>query len=269
MEGKILIVKHVENEGAGLIEEIFQTDGWNLETVELSTGGTLPKNLEGIAGVVILGGPMNVYEESKYPFLKDEDRLIRKVLIEEIPFLGICLGAQLLAKTCGALVNKAPEKEMGWYTITLTEEGEKDSLFRGCSNRLAVFQWHEDTFDVPKGGDLLAVGKICRNQVFRIGNYAYGLQCHTEITPDMVEDWTRGEEVNVDVATILSDTRRLCQDFTNQAIQLFSNFKQMIDSSLRIRRVIKIFVEDEKNSRKKKSVLWWSLKEHTLVDAKV
>jgi GMP synthase (glutamine-hydrolysing) len=269
MEAKILIVKHIENEGAGLIEEIFRTDGWNLETVELSMGDTLPENLEGIAAAVILGGPMNVYEESKYPFLKDEDRLIRKVLVEEVPFLGICLGAQLLAKTCGARVEKASEKEIGWHTITLTEEGKRDSLFRGCSNRLAVFQWHEDTFDVPKGGDLLAVGKRCRNQVFRIGNHAYGLQCHTEITPDMVEDWMRGEEANADVAGIMSDTNRLCQEFRKQAVRLFSNFKQMIDSSLRTRRVMKIFVEDEKNSKKKKSVLWWNLKEHSLVASKV
>jgi GMP synthase (glutamine-hydrolysing) len=268
MEGQILIVKHVENEGPGLIEEVFAADGWAIRKVELGSGDQVPESLEETAAVVVLGGPMNVYEEERFPFLKDEDKLIRKALVEEVPFLGICLGAQLLAKTCGAEVRKAPTKEMGWYTATLAPQGRKDALFQGCPARLTVFQWHEDTFDVPEGGALLGTGRTCMNQAFRIGPNAYGLQFHMEATPAMIELWMNDEKDRAAAKKTLGDTARLEESAGRQAIQLFTNFKQLVDSSLRIKKVMKIFVDDEKASKKGRPLLWWNRKEHLLVPFK-
>jgi GMP synthase (glutamine-hydrolysing) len=269
MEGQILIIKHVESEGPGLIEKVFAADGWEIRKAELGSGALLPESLDETAAVIVLGGPMNVYEEVSFPFLKEEDRLIRKAIVEEVPFLGICLGAQLLAKTCGAEVKKAPSKEMGWYTATLTPQGRKDALFEGCPARLNVFQWHEDTFDVPEGGVLLGTGRTCMNQAFRIGPSAYGLQFHMEATPAMIECWMKDEADRTAARKTLSDTARLQESAGRQAIRLFSNFKQLVESSLRIKKVMRIFVDDEKASKKGRSLLWWNKKEHSLVPFKL
>jgi GMP synthase-like glutamine amidotransferase len=269
MEGKIVVIKHVEKEGPGLIESIFKGDGLELETIELSAGEELPESLENVAAVIMLGGPMNVYEEDAYPFLKDEDRFIRKVIVEEIPFLGICLGSQLLSKACAGRVDKSPVKEVGWYTVELTRDGQKDLLFQGLPKTFKAFQWHEDTFEIPEGGMLLAKARGCKNQAFKIGNNAYGLQFHIEVTEGMVGEWLKDEEGKIDTGKILSDTKKMKESFEKLACDIFLNFKRVIESSLRIRKIIKLFVEDEKNSRKKKTLLWWNNKEHAFISGKV
>ena len=268
MEAKIVVIKHVEKEGPGLIEAFFKTDGWELEIVELSKGERLPESLKDVAAVIMLGGPMNVYEEKAYPFLKDEDRFIRKVLVEEIPFLGICLGGQLLSKACGGVIGKAPVKEVGWYAVGLTRDGQKDLLFHGLPKTFKVFQWHEDTFGIPEGGLLLAQARGCKNQAFKIGNNAYGLQFHFEVTEDMIGMWLKDENGKVDVRKILAETKRLRAVFEKQANTMFFNFKRIVESSLRIKKIMTIFVEDEKKSKQKKTLLWWNVEEHALVPGK-
>jgi GMP synthase (glutamine-hydrolysing) len=262
MDRKILVIKHVEQEGPGQIETFFERDGWDLETVELALGERLPDALDLYGAAIVLGGPMNVYEVDKYPFLEDEENFIRKALIEELPLLGICLGGQLLAKTCGARVRKASEKEVGWYTVNVTKEGLGDSLFRGLPRRLRVFQWHEDTFGIPAEGTLLARGKTCRNQAFKVGRSAYGLQFHFEVTDSMIAEWMKGEERNVDTGRILRDTEALKDEFEAGTSILLSNFRGLVESSLRVKKIMKIFVEDERKTRKK-SIRWWNAKERS------
>jgi GMP synthase-like glutamine amidotransferase len=201
--------------------------GWFVDDAQL---------LDGVAGVVILGGPMNVYEEDNYPFLALEDAFIKMVLREKIPFLGICLGAQLLAKACGAKVTKSDYKEIGWFEVDLTPEGKQDGLFRGLPHTIPVFQWHEDTFAVPDGGILLGTSALCRNQAFRVGDSAYGLQFHTEVTPDMVKAWAEKEGPNVDAKQIEEDGARLHTLFGKQARVIFTNFQRLLSSSAESRR---------------------------------
>ncbi len=268
MKGNILVIKHVEKEGPGLIETFFKADGWELETVELAKGEGLPENLEHIAAVVMLGGPMSVYEEKAHPFLKEEDRFIRKLLVEEIPFLGICLGGQLLSKACNGSIAKSPVKEVGWYTVQLTRDGQKDMLFRGLPRTFKVFQWHEDTFEIPDGGALMAVGRGCKNQAFKIGTNAYGLQFHFEVTGDMVKAWMKDEAGKIDTKKILDSTKKMERDIERLAHDLCFNFKKIIESSLRVKKVMKIFVEDEKTAANKKTFLWWNMEEHALVPGK-
>jgi len=186
---KTLIIKHVENEGPVTIGEYLKKNKIESKTVELWRGDKLPDDLTGISSVVCLGGPMNVYEEEKHPFLKKEDAFIKEMLKKYIPYFGVCLDAQLLAKAAGAKVYKAAEEEIGWFKIKLTDEGRKDNIFSGLDTEvLDVFQWHGDTFDVPKDGVLLAEGDKVKNQAFRIGN-AYGFQFHVEVDEEKLAEW--------------------------------------------------------------------------------
>ena len=234
MKGEIYVVKHVEDEGPGLLGEYFRALGWQVRTIEAYRGDTPPENLESVAALVILGGPMNVYEEEAYPFLRFEDRLIRQVLRQRIPFLGICLGAQLLAKACGAAVTKSPHKEIGWFEVELTEAGGRDSLFHGLPETFAVFQWHEDTFAMPQGASLLATSELCRNQAFRMGDSAYGLQFHVEVTPEMIGAWAKSLGP-IEDGPIDGEAAGPLQGFEARATRVFENFRRLMESTARSR----------------------------------
>jgi GMP synthase (glutamine-hydrolysing) len=261
VEKSILVIKHVEQEGPGMLGTFLEDAGWPMETLELGRGEALPESLGHVAAVIMLGGPMNVYEEEAYPFLQDEDRLIKQVLKEEIPFVGICLGAQLLAKACGARVMKAAQKEIGWYRVNLTTEGLRDRLFRGVVSPLTVFQWHGDTFDVPEGGKLLCRSDIVPNQAFKVGSCAYGLQFHVEASQEMVEAWMR-EETSVDSQGIIKQGLALRQTVAVQATAIFSNLKRLVESSVRVKRVMKLFLDKKGVCR---NPLYWDRQEKALV----
>jgi GMP synthase-like glutamine amidotransferase len=234
VKGEIYVVKHVEDEGPGLLEEYFRALDWEIRTIGAYRGDTLPENLESVAALVILGGPMNVYEEEAYPFLRFEDRLIRQVLREKVPFLGICLGAQLLAKACGAAVTKSPHKEIGWFEVKLTETGGRDSLFHGLPEAFSVFQWHEDTFAMPEGASLLATSELCRNQAFRMGDSAYGLQFHVEVTPEMIEAWKESLGP-IEDGSINGEAAGPPAGFEARATRVFENFRRLMESAARAR----------------------------------
>lgn len=155
---------------------------------ELSRGESLPETFDRIEALIFMGGPMSVYDETRYPFLKKELIVLHTAFAQKIPLLGVCLGAQLLARALGAKVRKSAHKELGWSRIRLTKEGQKDAMLGGEKKELKVFQWHEDEFEVPKGAVLLAESEVCP-QAFRFGSCAYGLQFHFEVTEDMVKSW--------------------------------------------------------------------------------
>lgn len=232
---EILILKHIEIEGPGSIAEFFKETTWNLKTVDLSKGESLPDSLKNIEAIISLGGPMNVYEEDKYSFLKDEGEFLKKAIREEVPILGICLGAQLLAKACGARVRKAPASEIGWYKVGLTEKGRSDPLFEGMPGELQVFQWHEDTFGIPKGAVHLAESGACPNQAFRFGRNAYGLQFHLEVSPRMIESWVKRyakeSSMSGDAKDMLMESYKRKQTFGKQASIIYLNFARIITTS--------------------------------------
>lgn len=140
-------------------------------------------------GLIILGGHMGVYEAEKYKHIKVEMQLIEEALKKEIPILGICLGAQLLAHVLGADVKKNNEKEIGWCDIDLTEDGLKDPLLSHFRPREKIFQLHGDTFDIPKSAVHLAKSDVCHGQAFRYGDKVYGLQFHLEVDQPMIQRW--------------------------------------------------------------------------------
>jgi GMP synthase-like glutamine amidotransferase len=133
------------------------------------------------------------------PYLRCEMDLIARALDRGTPVLGICLGAQLIAKACGAAVRRNPQNEIGWFDIHLTDAAAADPLFRRCNRAETVFHWHGETFDLPPGATLLATSDRCRNQAFRLGRATYGLQFHLEATPEMIADWCTQDENCADV----------------------------------------------------------------------
>ncbi len=261
MDKAVLIIKHVEQEGPGTVGKFLEEAGWQLVTVELARGEPLPDRVDGFAAVVVLGGPMNVYEEEAYPFLKKEDLFIKEVLKEEIPFLGICLGAQLLAKACGARVMKAAQKEVGWYTVDLTKQARQDRFFKRVESPLTVFQWHEDTFEIPDGGVLLATSALVRNQAFRVGSCAYGLQFHVEVSLNMVREWMKSEK-SLDAENILRQGGIVRETLERQAAALFNNFRRLAESTARVKRVMGLFLEKKAERRR---TLWWDEEGKALV----
>src|SRR2546428_11675624 len=186
---RLLVLQHIGCEPLGLIEPALKERGMEYRYVPLFAGEAIPKHLSGWDGLIALGGPMSANDGERLGFIADELRLLTEVLEAGMPALGICLGAQLIAKAAGAEVTADEEKEIGWYPLTLTEEGKKDRLLAGLPDTFPVFQWHGETFDIPRGAVRLAGSERYSNQAFRLGEQVYGLQFHLETTAPMIIEW--------------------------------------------------------------------------------
>jgi GMP synthase-like glutamine amidotransferase len=150
--------------------------------------GYLPE-LEQISVLVVLGGAMGANDDARHPFLTDLKNLIRSSVAIQIPYLGICLGGQLLAAALGAKVVSNRWEELGTLKVVLTDDGKSDRLFCGITEEFSTFQWHHDSFDIPEGGILLASSAACPHQAFRAGDSAWGLQFHPEVTEPIIRNW--------------------------------------------------------------------------------
>jgi GMP synthase (glutamine-hydrolysing) len=185
----ILALRNVPHEGLGLLAGVCTERGLAHEVLDMPGHELRSFDPGDWAGLVVLGGPMNVDEVDRYPFLADEVRWLGQSVAAGIPVLGICLGAQLLAKASGARVYPNAVKEIGWYNVDWTGNAAVDTLFAGYGASSEVFQWHGDTFDLPQNATLLAASPQCRNQAFRVGKSAYGLQFHIEVTAPIIAEW--------------------------------------------------------------------------------
>ena len=185
----VVVLRHVPYETLGVIDQALHEAGLAWHYVDLFDTTVKSLDLSNAPGLIILGGPMNVDEVDKYPYLVTELDWIRDAVDRELPILGICFGSQMLAKALGGTVYKNPSKEIGWYPIELTQAVQQDALMKGCSSRQIVYQFHGDTFTLPTGAVHLARSPLCENQAFRFGRNAYGLQFHVEVTPEMATGW--------------------------------------------------------------------------------
>ena len=230
-----LIIKHVVIEGPGLIEYCLRKEKIPYWIINLEGGDPLPK-LDPLSLIILLGGPMNVYEEDRYPFLKDEDLFIKEAIQRGKFILGICLGAQLIAKALGAKVFKAPVKEIGWFDVSLTEIGLQDPLFSDLPKTFPVFQWHEDTFEIPRSAKLIATSSSVHHQAFRYADNAYGLQFHLEVTEEMIQEWMRTYEEELkgpqpplfSKLKILTDTEIEIETYTRRGMKFLESFIKQV-----------------------------------------
>ena len=240
MEKNVLIIKHNATEGGGLFEKILKERGWAKETLPLYEGKEIPESMDLYDLFLIMGGPMSANDEEQYPFLKKELPFIRQLLKLGKPVLGICLGAQLMAKSLGAGVYPGPYKEIGWYFLTQTPSARSDPLFALLDPCFLVFQWHGETFDLPREGICLAGNEAYPHQAFRVGNRAYGLQFHFEATEQMIKTWLtqwageikRAKPQPLTARDILQDGRIYLERMQKQVRLFFGGFLDLIEKGV-------------------------------------
>jgi GMP synthase-like glutamine amidotransferase len=224
----VLVVQNIGCEHLGNLSRLFESDGYNISLLN-SQKDSIPTEINSYSGIIILGGPMSVYDN--YDYLKDQQKLIKTAVDMQIPTLGICLGSQLIAESLGGTVYPGNLKEIGWYNIEITENGNRD-IFNGVKSfKNKVFQWHGDTFHLPESAIILAKSDTYV-QAFRI-NSAIGIQFHIEINESMIEEWIKiySKEVldlKLDKTNIMPQQKKQITDLFILCKFVYNNFKEMM-----------------------------------------
>jgi GMP synthase (glutamine-hydrolysing) len=226
---KILSIQNIEFETLGMFEELFQSDGYQIENINAQSE-SIPIRGQDYEAIVILGGPMSVYDKPSY--IEKEQNLVRDALKTKVPVLGICLGSQIIAQATGGNVYKGRKKEIGWYNVNLNHKVQYD-LFKGFKGKtMQVFQWHGDTYDLPSSAAIVASSEFYP-QAFKVGT-AIGIQFHLEVNYKMIAMWIQEyeEEVskeNINPEHILSNRKRDFDDLYERCKMFYSNFSRMIN----------------------------------------
>lgn len=185
----VLVIYHMPHERLGTFEPALKKAGCSLRFLEVYGARVQWPKGDEFSAVVVMGGSMGVSQKGKYPFLKKEITLIRNAIKAKLPILGVCLGAQLVATALGAKVSRNPQKEIGWYPLMREPDADEDPLFEPFGQTETVFQWHGDTFELPKKSVRLASAPLCHEQAFRYGDNVYGFQFHIEVDGPMIHKW--------------------------------------------------------------------------------
>jgi GMP synthase (glutamine-hydrolysing) len=185
---KIWVLQHTACETLGTIADALEAEALAWQYVRVFEGKPVPVEIGDAGGLIVMGGPMGVYEQDRYPHLKDELRLIESALKAGRPILGVCLGSQLLAAALGAAVTKGPRKEIGWYPIRLSEAAGADRLWSAAPREFMALHWHGDVFALPSGAVNLASSELTAHQAFRYAQSVYGILFHLEMTEGMIAE---------------------------------------------------------------------------------
>lgn len=225
---KVLIVKNIISEGPGTIEDFLREKDVEYSILELFDCKAEIPVLNDFSHLVVMGAPMGVYEIEDYPFLHYETAMIRTFIKTGKSVLGICLGAQMIAHSLGARVYPGGTEEIGWDKVDITDEGMKDPVFSSLAiendNCAEVFQWHGDTFDLPKGAIRISSSKAYENQAFRYKNNVYALQFHIEVQPEIIKEWFRKEDEGHDVGAMLAYAYRIFPEYHKRAFSFYNKF---------------------------------------------
>jgi GMP synthase (glutamine-hydrolysing) len=226
-----LVLRHSQAEGLGLVANALREKGIHHRYIDLPRGEPPPRDLRGVGGLIILGGPMAAYEADRHPFLAHETVLIERAVTAGRPVLGICLGAQLIAQVLGARVYAGERREVGWLPLTLTDDGVDDPVFGGGERALTVFHLHGDTYELPPDAKNLARSALYEQQAFAWGELVYVLQFHLEFTESVIsrlatdpESRAYIVEAGVDPQRLVAESPAHVRALTEHAARIFSNF---------------------------------------------
>lgn len=185
---KVLFIQHGDTDKPGLLAAALEQRGVGLVVCHPYDNQPLPVDLRPFDGLAVGGGAQSAYEQDRYPYLGRECELIREAAREGKPVLGLCLGAQLMASALGADVRPGPQKEIGFFPVTLDSIARYDPLWCDLPTDFVATHWHGDVFDLPPAGMRLGSSALTPNQLFRYGRGLYGLQFHLEMTPEIFEE---------------------------------------------------------------------------------
>ena len=237
----IIILQHINIEDPGYIKDLMLADGLNLTTIELDEGEKIPNDLSKFDGMFCMGGPMDTFMEKEHPWLIEEKKRIKDFVINlKKPYLGFCLGCQLLGEVVGGKVVKSSPAEIGMMDINFTEEKKEDNLFFKFPDKIKSLQWHSyevQGLENNKKITLLASSPVTKYQIFKYQNHAYGIQFHIEIKDTTVNEWGCVPEYKKALEDQLGDdalekfdqsAKKNMEDMNNYSKILYSNFKKLL-----------------------------------------
>jgi GMP synthase (glutamine-hydrolysing) len=222
-------IRHVAFEDSGLLAPLLAEAGFGVSYCDAPTDDLGAASIAEADLLIVLGGPIGVYETEAYPFLAREIALLERRLSKNLPTLGICLGSQLMARALGARVYAGPMKEIGWGTVALTGAGQESCLKPLGEEHAKVLHWHGDTFDLPQGAVRLASSAIYENQAFAFGNRALALQFHLETEPRQLETWYVGHtmelsSIGISVPSLRAATAAVADGVRARARRVFGDW---------------------------------------------
>ena len=237
----ILVLQHIEIEDPGYLKDLMEADGWRLHPVELDAGESIPEDLDAYDAMLCMGGPMDTWMETDYPWLIDEKRCLRDwVVARQKPFLGFCLGCQLLGEVIGGEVVRSNPAEIGVLDIAMTPEARADALFADYPATIKAVQWHSwevRGLDEDPAVTVLGSSPTTRYQIFRYRDHAWAIQFHVEVRTDTVRQWGCVPEYRAALEKSLgadaldsfdADARAHMADMNRLAALLSENFKRLL-----------------------------------------
>ncbi|GAC1583758.1 MAG: type 1 glutamine amidotransferase [Ktedonobacteraceae bacterium] len=231
---RVLTIINIADDPTGYIGELLEEHGIAYDIIDASMQPIPDPTM--YDAMVVFGGPQNANEDEKYPYFLQEKAALRTAVEQDMPVLGICLGGQLLATVLGGTVKKHTITEIGFSEVQCTDEGRHDPLYEGLAGRQLVYQWHEDTFDIPPGAVRLATSAKTENQAFRYGRNAYGIQYHIELTPTMLDTWLSEPSLKQEIINALgnSEYERIMSDRPQHYAQYREHTRVIFENFLRI-----------------------------------
>ena len=238
---EVIVLQHIKIEDPGYIKDLMLNDGVNLTTIELDEGEKIPNDLSKFDAMFCMGGPMDTYMEDQYPWLIEEREKIKEFVVTlKKPYLGFCLGCQLLGEAVGGQVVRSNPSEIGMMEINFSDKKNDDSLFSSFPNKIKSLQWHSyevNNLESNKDVTILASSPITKYQIFKYQNHAYGIQFHIEIKDTTVNEWGCVPEYKLALEKQLGEgalekfdkeAKSNMSQMNNYSKILYSNFKKLI-----------------------------------------
>ena len=229
----VLFIQHGDVDKPGLLAEVLEREGIGLHVVHPYQNGKLPQQCFDFVGLALGGGGQSAYELEKYPYLRAECDLVRHALAGGKPVLGLCLGAQIMAQALGAKVYAAPQKELGFFPVTMHPDASADKVLSALPARFPATHWHGDTFEIPAGATCLGASSMTPHQILRYGKNAYGFQFHLEMTPPLFEELVLDaredfSDARIDGAALIHEARKVLPSLEPHAREVFRRWATLL-----------------------------------------